>query len=86
MFITQTILFLFLSNIARSLIRDWTDGLLSESAAKDKATIESKKKDMINLSINHSVVSQFTSFIAIEEREVSVPAFKGFPFVFDCRK
>ena len=55
---------------ARGVIRDWSKGLLSDNAAADKAEVESRKKDIINLSIQHSIVTEHTSFVAVEERTV----------------
>lgn len=58
---------------ARSVIRDWQDGSLSESRTEHEIVQKKLKSYVINLSIEHSIVSPFTSFIAIEERsKVSV--------------
>eukprot|EP00055_Hartaetosiga_balthica_P011935 m.56054 g.56054 ORF g.56054 m.56054 type:complete len:1922 (+) comp7782_c0_seq1:62-5827(+) len=55
---------------ARGLIREWTSGLSQASAAEDFAVKEKQKQEVINMSIDHSIVTEYTSFIAVEKRKI----------------
>lgn len=54
---------------ARAIIQDYEDGLLHEDESENELRKKQYKQDLIELSIKHSVVSSFTSFVAIEERD-----------------
>jgi len=54
---------------ARSMIRDWEDGLLSLNPADQQLVKKNDKTATIDLSIKYSIVTQFTSFIAVEKRD-----------------
>eukprot|EP00794_Sanderia_malayensis_P009205 gene9205-10179_t len=54
---------------ARAVIKDWEDGSLDEDRTKHEMLKRETKNKIIKLSIEHSIVTQFTSFVAIEERE-----------------
>jgi poly [ADP-ribose] polymerase len=54
---------------ARAIIRDWTDGCLSRDKMEHEIVKKERKSFIINISKDYSIVSQFTSFVAIEERE-----------------
>ena len=54
---------------ARAMIKDWESGLLSDDAVEGEVKKKETKADIINLSKQFSIVTQFTSFVAIEERE-----------------
>ncbi|XP_056320851.1 LOW QUALITY PROTEIN: protein mono-ADP-ribosyltransferase PARP4-like [Danio aesculapii] len=54
---------------ARAIIRDYEDGILGDSEAKHEEKKAELKSFIIELSKEFSILSQFTSFVAIEERE-----------------
>lgn len=54
---------------ARAIIQDYENGLLHEDESENELIKKQYKQDLIELSIKHSVVSSFTSFVAIEERD-----------------
>ena len=51
------------------MIQDWEDGYLSKDRAEHEMVKKNRKDYIVNLSIKHGVVTQFTSFIAVEKRE-----------------
>lgn len=53
---------------ARALIRDWDDAMLSDSSAEHCELQRSAKAAITDLSITYSLVSKYTSFVAVEER------------------
>uniref|UniRef100_A0A3B3BZ84 Poly [ADP-ribose] polymerase n=1 Tax=Oryzias melastigma TaxID=30732 RepID=A0A3B3BZ84_ORYME len=54
---------------ARAIIRDYEDGNLDSSEAEHEGKKEELKSFIIELSKEYSILSQFTSFVAIEERQ-----------------
>ena len=54
---------------ARAIIKDWEDGSLSEDRIQHELLRREMKDKIVNLSKEHSIVTQFTSFVAIEKRE-----------------
>nr|XP_047129288.1 protein mono-ADP-ribosyltransferase PARP4 isoform X3 [Hydra vulgaris] len=54
---------------AKSVINDWNDGMLHQDQYKHEAIKAEMKGKIIQLSIEYSIVTKFTSFIAVEERE-----------------
>ncbi|XP_054871211.1 protein mono-ADP-ribosyltransferase PARP4 isoform X1 [Amphiprion ocellaris] len=54
---------------ARAVIRDYEDGLLDASEAEHESQKAELKSFIIELSREFSILSQFTSFVAIEERD-----------------
>jgi poly [ADP-ribose] polymerase len=54
---------------ARSIIQDYENGLLDNDESENELIKKQFKQDLIELSIKYSVVSSFTSFVAIEERD-----------------
>ncbi|XP_070832623.1 protein mono-ADP-ribosyltransferase PARP4 [Chaetodon trifascialis] len=54
---------------ARALIRDYEDGSLDSDEAKHEGKKVELKRFIIELSKEFSILSQFTSFVAIEERD-----------------
>ncbi|XP_064404134.1 protein mono-ADP-ribosyltransferase PARP4-like isoform X3 [Halichondria panicea] len=54
---------------ARAIIRDWTEGSLDTDRTQHEILKRDRKSYIINISKDYSIVSQFTSFVAIEERE-----------------
>ncbi|XP_063807694.1 protein mono-ADP-ribosyltransferase PARP4 isoform X2 [Pseudophryne corroboree] len=53
---------------ARALIKDYEDGILAEKEYENEMEKQEMKSSIIALSIKHSIVTQFTSFVAIEKR------------------
>uniref|UniRef100_A0A8C5M043 Poly [ADP-ribose] polymerase n=1 Tax=Leptobrachium leishanense TaxID=445787 RepID=A0A8C5M043_9ANUR len=53
---------------ARALIRDYEDGILHEEEDENEMQKQLRKSEIINLSKEYSIVTQFTSFIAVEKR------------------
>ena len=51
------------------MIRDWDSGVLSAEKSDHKLVKRDRKQDVIRLSIEYQIVTQFTSFVAIEHRE-----------------
>ncbi|BFZ25340.1 hypothetical protein BsWGS_28378 [Bradybaena similaris] len=54
---------------AKAVIRDWNDGILSRDRTKHEVAKMDLKNYIIDLSKEYSVVTQFTSFIAVEKRD-----------------
>ncbi|CAF4643940.1 unnamed protein product [Rotaria sp. Silwood1] len=54
---------------ARAIINDYENGLLHVNESENELIKVQCKRDLIDLSIKHSVVSEYTSFVAIEERD-----------------
>jgi len=54
----------------RAIIDDYENGLLAVDDTENELMKVQYKQDLIDLSIKHSVVSAYTSFVAIEERHV----------------
>lgn len=54
---------------ARAIIEDYENGLLHVDETECELLKKKYKQDLIDLSIKYSVVSSFTSFVAIEERD-----------------
>ncbi|XP_031548614.1 protein mono-ADP-ribosyltransferase PARP4-like isoform X2 [Actinia tenebrosa] len=55
--------------VARGLIKDWEEGNLDKDQNKHEVVKRDSKDYIISISKEFSIVSQFTSFIAIEKRE-----------------
>ncbi|XP_039674362.1 protein mono-ADP-ribosyltransferase PARP4 isoform X2 [Perca fluviatilis] len=58
---------------ARALIRDYEDGSLDTNEAEHEGKKVELKRFIIELSKEFSILSQFTSFVAIEERDSEQP-------------
>ncbi|KAF4087248.1 hypothetical protein AMELA_G00093690 [Ameiurus melas] len=58
---------------ARAIIRDYEDGSLASSEAEHEGKKAELKSYIIQLSKEFSILSQFTSFVAIEERDQEQP-------------
>ncbi|XP_064627264.1 protein mono-ADP-ribosyltransferase PARP4-like isoform X2 [Lineus longissimus] len=54
---------------ARAAIRDWETGLLDDNRTEHEVVKRNRKSYIIDLSKEYSIVTQFTSFVAIEKRE-----------------
>jgi poly [ADP-ribose] polymerase len=54
---------------ARAIIDDYDNGILHMDESENELIKAQYKRDLIDLSIKHSVISAFTSFVAIEERD-----------------
>uniref|UniRef100_A0A8C1YSL6 Poly [ADP-ribose] polymerase n=1 Tax=Cyprinus carpio TaxID=7962 RepID=A0A8C1YSL6_CYPCA len=64
---------------ARAIIRDYEDGILSNSEAEHEGKKAELKSYIIELSKEFSILSQFTSFVAIEERNELDSGFTDIP-------
>ncbi|KAK2850221.1 hypothetical protein Q7C36_009004 [Tachysurus vachellii] len=58
---------------ARAIIRDYEDGSLGTSEAEHEGKKAELKSYIIELSKEFSILSQFTSFVAVEERDKEKP-------------
>lgn len=56
---------------ARAVIKDWEEGCLHDDKHEHEILKKHLKHDIIDLSIKHCIVTQFTSFIAVEKREAN---------------
>ncbi|XP_067418928.1 protein mono-ADP-ribosyltransferase PARP4 [Emydura macquarii macquarii] len=56
---------------ARALIRDYEDGILHENEMEHEMKKHTLKALIINLSMENSIITQFTSFVAVEKRDVN---------------
>ena len=54
---------------ARAIIQDYENGLMHQDETENELMKMKYKQDLIELSMKYSVVSSFTSFVAIEERD-----------------
>ncbi|XP_034971015.1 protein mono-ADP-ribosyltransferase PARP4 isoform X2 [Zootoca vivipara] len=54
---------------ARAFIRDYEQGILDEDETEHEMKKQLLKSQIIELSLKNSIVTQFTSFVAIEERD-----------------
>ncbi|XP_027733408.1 protein mono-ADP-ribosyltransferase PARP4 [Vombatus ursinus] len=54
---------------ARALIRDYEDGILHEDETKHEMKKQILKSLIIKLSKENSIITQFTSFVAVEKRD-----------------
>ncbi|XP_041352469.1 protein mono-ADP-ribosyltransferase PARP4-like isoform X2 [Gigantopelta aegis] len=54
---------------ARAIIRDWEDGMLSSDRTRHEILKMNLKPYIIDLSTEYSIVTQFTSFVAVEKRD-----------------
>ncbi|KAK2175772.1 hypothetical protein NP493_708g00019 [Ridgeia piscesae] len=54
---------------ARAAIRDWEEGVLADSRTEHEVTKKNRKNLILQLSTKYSIVTQFTSFVAVEKRE-----------------
>ncbi|XP_036396735.1 protein mono-ADP-ribosyltransferase PARP4 [Megalops cyprinoides] len=59
---------------ARAVIRDYEDGSLHADQAEHEGRKEELKSYIIELSKEYSIVTQYTSFVAIEERDADGPS------------
>ncbi|ELW67533.1 M-phase phosphoprotein 8 [Tupaia chinensis] len=67
---------------ARALIRDYEDGILHENATNHEMKKEILKSLIIKLSKENSLITQFTSFIAVEKRDDN-ESFRDIPNISD---
>ena len=57
---------------ARAIIDDYENGLLDMDESENELIKVQCKRDLIDLSIQYSVISDYTSFVAIEERDTKI--------------
>ncbi|KAM9169492.1 protein mono-ADP-ribosyltransferase PARP4 isoform 2-T2 [Pangshura tecta] len=68
---------------ARALIRDYEDGILHENETEHEMKKHTLKVLIINLSLENSIITQFTSFVAVEKRDVNEVQHAGFPNILE---
>uniref|UniRef100_A0A8B9ZFW7 Poly [ADP-ribose] polymerase n=1 Tax=Anas platyrhynchos TaxID=8839 RepID=A0A8B9ZFW7_ANAPL len=56
---------------ARAFIRDYEDGILHENETEHEMKKQVLKNKIIRLSLENSIITQFTSFIAVEKRDAN---------------
>ncbi|XP_014821626.1 PREDICTED: poly [ADP-ribose] polymerase 4 isoform X2 [Calidris pugnax] len=56
---------------ARAFINDYEDGILHENETEHEMKKQTLKNMIIQLSLENSIISQFTSFVAVEKRDAS---------------
>ncbi|NXC42205.1 PARP4 polymerase, partial [Penelope pileata] len=54
---------------ARAFIRDYEDGILHENETEHEMKKQILKNTIIRLSLENSIITQFTSFVAVEKRD-----------------
>ncbi|KAG6922628.1 poly(ADP-ribose) polymerase family member 4, partial [Chelydra serpentina] len=68
---------------ARALIRDYEDGILHENETEHEMKKHTLKNLIINLSMENSIITQFTSFVAVEKRKVNEVQHAGLPNILE---
>uniref|UniRef100_A0A8C0JCS0 Poly [ADP-ribose] polymerase n=1 Tax=Chelonoidis abingdonii TaxID=106734 RepID=A0A8C0JCS0_CHEAB len=68
---------------ARALIRDYEDGILHENETEHEMKKHTLKALIINLSLENSIITQFTSFVAVEKRDVNEVQHAGLPNILE---
>ncbi|XP_044873903.1 protein mono-ADP-ribosyltransferase PARP4 isoform X1 [Mauremys mutica] len=68
---------------ARALIRDYEDGILHENETEHEMKKHTLKVLIINLSLENSIITQFTSFVAVEKRDVNEVQPAGLPNILE---
>ncbi|XP_074246642.1 protein mono-ADP-ribosyltransferase PARP4-like isoform X2 [Saimiri boliviensis] len=66
---------------ARALIRDYEDGILHENETSHEMKKHTLKSLIIKLSKENSLITQFTSFVAVEKRDEKKSPFSDIPKV-----
>ncbi|NXJ11809.1 PARP4 polymerase, partial [Odontophorus gujanensis] len=56
---------------ARAFIRDYEDGILHENETEHEMKKQTLKNMIIHLSLENSIITQFTSFVAVEKRDAN---------------
>ncbi|XP_035182570.1 protein mono-ADP-ribosyltransferase PARP4 [Oxyura jamaicensis] len=56
---------------ARAFIRDYEDGILHENETEHEMKKQILKNKIIHLSLENSIITQFTSFVAVEKRDAN---------------
>lgn len=64
---------------ARALIRDYEDGILHENETRHEMKKQSLKSLIVKLSKENSLITQFTSFVAVEKRDGNELPFPNIP-------
>ncbi|XP_062507413.1 protein mono-ADP-ribosyltransferase PARP4-like isoform X2 [Corticium candelabrum] len=62
---------------ARAIIRDWDEGTLAADRLEHEIVKHDRKAYIINLSKEYSIVTQFTSFVAVEHRDESEQLYRS---------
>ncbi|OXB57129.1 hypothetical protein ASZ78_006991 [Callipepla squamata] len=56
---------------ARAFVRDYEDGILHENETEHEMKKQTLKNMIIHLSLENSIITQFTSFVAVEKRDAN---------------
>ncbi|XP_014646672.1 PREDICTED: poly [ADP-ribose] polymerase 4 [Ceratotherium simum simum] len=68
---------------ARALIRDYEDGILHENETKHEMKKQVLKSLIIKLSKENGLITQFTSFVAVEKRDGNESPFSNIPNILE---
>ncbi|XP_009888954.1 PREDICTED: poly [ADP-ribose] polymerase 4 [Charadrius vociferus] len=68
---------------ARAFINDYEDGILHENETEHEMKKQILKNMIIHLSLENSVISQFTSFVAVEKRDANETCSAGAPNILE---
>nr|XP_019605170.1 PREDICTED: poly [ADP-ribose] polymerase 4 [Rhinolophus sinicus] len=68
---------------ARALIRDYEDGILHENETNHEMKKQTLKSLIIQLSKENSLITQFTSFVAVEKRDGNESPFPATPNILE---
>ncbi|XP_026639056.1 poly [ADP-ribose] polymerase 4 isoform X2 [Microtus ochrogaster] len=68
---------------ARALIRDYEDGILHDNETNHEMKKKTMKSLIIELSKENSLITQFTSFVAVEKRDASDIPFDNAPNILE---
>ncbi|XP_034520827.1 protein mono-ADP-ribosyltransferase PARP4 isoform X2 [Ailuropoda melanoleuca] len=68
---------------ARALIRDYEDGILHENETNHEMKKQILKSLIIKLSKENSLITQFTSFVAVEKRDGKEPPSPNIPNILE---
>ncbi|XP_041910044.1 protein mono-ADP-ribosyltransferase PARP4 isoform X2 [Arvicola amphibius] len=68
---------------ARALIRDYEDGILHDNETNHEMKKKTMKSLIIELSKENSLITQFTSFVAVEKRDANEIPFDNAPNILE---
>ncbi|XP_031816697.1 protein mono-ADP-ribosyltransferase PARP4 [Sarcophilus harrisii] len=68
---------------ARAIIRDYEDGILHEDETKHEMKKQILKSLIIKLSKENSIITQFTSFVAVEKRDSNISSDSNNPNILE---
>ncbi|KAM6342212.1 protein mono-ADP-ribosyltransferase PARP4 isoform 2-T3 [Podargus strigoides] len=68
---------------ARAFINDYEDGILHENETEHEMKKQILKNMIVHLSLENSIISQFTSFVAVEKRDANETSFADAPNILE---